>query len=179
MRVLDLEVRNSVELSDRATMSLFGGFRWADFNQAFQVFYDEIEFPVGGSVASALDTQAFGVRIGADGKWSLAPHLYLVGTAETSILFSDNTSSLTETEGSTTILNLADDYEQALPVLGTRIGAGYNGNSLSIEAGYEMQVWFDLGDRMTFLDDQHLGVFSHSNHNVLMDGFYLRFGWRR
>jgi hypothetical protein len=65
---------------------------------------------------------AFGVRIGADGKWSLAPHLYLVGAAETSILFSDNTSSLTETEGSTTILNLADDYEQALPVLGTRIG---------------------------------------------------------
>ena len=179
MRVLDLEVRNSVELGERATMALFGSFRWADIDQAFHVFYDEIEFPIGGDVTSLLQTQAFGVRIGADGKWSLTPHLYLVGTAETSILFSDNALSLTETEGTTTILNLADSYEQALPVLGTRVGGGYSGKSLSVEAGYEMQAWFDLGDRMSFLDDQHLGVFAHSNHNVLMDGFYLRLGWNR
>ena len=46
-----------------------------------------------------------------------------------------------------------------------------------MEMGYEMQAWFDLGDRMSFLDDQHLGVFSHSNHNLLMDGFYFRLGW--
>jgi hypothetical protein len=179
MRVLDLEVRHSIDLGDRAELSLFGSFRWADINQAFQVFYDEIEFPIGGTVTSLLDTQAFGVRIGADGKWALTPHLYLVGTAETSILFSDNALSLTETEGATTILDLADGYEQALPVLGTRVGAGYDGQFLSIEAGYEMQAWFDLGDRLSFLDDQHLGVFAHSNHNVLMDGFYLRVGWKR
>ena len=34
------------------------------------------------------------------------------------------------------------------------------------------------GDRMSFLDDQHLGVFSNSNHTVLMHGFYLRVGWK-
>jgi hypothetical protein len=35
------------------------------------------------------------------------------------------------------------------------------------------------GDRIIFLDDQHLGVFPHSNQTVLMDGFYLRVGWDR
>lgn len=179
MRILDLEVRNSLQLGDRAELSLFGSFRWADISQGFQVDYDEIEFPVGGTVTSQLGTTAFGIRIGADGKWSLTPGLYLVGTGETSILFSENSLSLKETQGTNTIVDLADGYEQALPVIGTRVGAGYEKGPLSLEMGYEIQAWFDLGDRMSFLDDQHLGVFSHSNHNVLLDGYYLRLAWER
>ena len=109
----------------------------------------------------------------------MTENLYLVGTRETSILFRDNRLSLEETEGTTTIVDVADSYEQVLPVIGTRVGAGYQKGPLQIEMGYEMQAWFDLGDRMGFLDDQHLGVFSHSNHNVLLDGYYLRLAWDR
>ena len=179
LRILDLEVRNTLNLGERADLSLFGGFRWADIGQRFNVFYDEIEFPIGGAVTSLLNTQAFGLRIGADGKWAMSEHLYLVGTGETSILFGDNRLSLEETEGTTTIVDVADSYEQALPMIGTRVGGGYQKGPLQVEMGYEMQAWFDLGDRMGFLDDQHLGVFSHSNHNVLLDGYYFRLAWDR
>jgi hypothetical protein len=174
LRILDLEVRNTLMLGDRADLSLFGGFRWVDIGQRFHVFYEEIEFPIGGAVTALLDTKACGLRIGADGKWAMTENLYLVGTGETSILFGDNRLSLEETEGTTTIVDVADSYEQVLPVIGTRAGAGYQKGPLQIEMGYEMQAWFDLGDRMGFLDDQHLSVFSHSNHNVLLDRYYLR-----
>ena len=72
---------------------------------------------------------------------------------------------------------MADTYSQVLPVLAASAGAGVQLGDLTLEAGDEMQAWGDLGDRMGFLDDQHLGIFSHTNHNLLMDGFYLRLGW--
>ena len=177
--IIDLEVRNAIHLGQRAELSLFGSFRWAQIGQHFSVTYDEIDFPVGGTVTSLTDSQAFGLRIGADGKWDVTDHIYLLGGAETSLLFSMTTISLQETNGSTTIVDVADSYEQVLPVLGARAAAGCQIGGLNVEMGYEMQAWFDLGDRMSFLDDQHLGVFAHSNHNVLMDGFYLRLGWDR
>ncbi len=179
LKILDLEVRNTLNLSDRADLSLFGGFRWAEIDQRFHVSYSEIEFPFGGTVTSVLDTQGFGLRIGADGKWAMTESLYLVGTGETSILFGDNDLTLEETQAGSGIVDVSDGYEQVLPVIATRVGVGYQKGPLQLEMGYEMQAWFDLGDRMGFLDDQHLGVFSHSNHNVLLDGYYFRLAWDR
>jgi hypothetical protein len=40
--------------------------------------------------------------------------------------------------------------------------------------GYELNSWFNLGDRVVFLDDTHEPLFSHSNHDLLMDEFFLR-----
>ena len=177
LTVLDLEVRNSLKLGERATLTLIGGFRWADVGQAFSVTYDEIDFTAGGTVTGLTSQDGFGLRIGALGRWNVTEHLYLVGGAETSLLHSTTDISLSETNGATMIVDVADTYQQVLPILGASAGTGLQYGELTMEMGYEMQAWFDLGDRMSFLDDQHLGVFSHTNHNVLMDGFYLRLGW--
>jgi hypothetical protein len=179
MNVFDLEVRNSIHLGQRASLTLLGSFRWADFGQEFDVTYSGIDFPASGTVTSLTDNHAFGLRIGADGRWDATDHLYLLGGAETSILYSETSISLNETDGPATIVSITDSYEQVLPVLGARIAGGGQYGKLNVELGYEMQTWFDLGDRMSFLDDQHLGVFSHSNQTVLMHGFYLRVGWKR
>jgi hypothetical protein len=179
MSVFDLEARNSIHLGKRASLTLLGSFRWADFGQEFDVTYSGIDFPASGTVTSLTDNHAFGLRIGADARWDATDRLYLLGGAETSILYSDTSISLTETNGPATILSITDSYKQVLPVLGARVGGGGQYGKLNVELGYEMQTWFDLGDRMSFLDDQHLGVFSHSNHTVLMHGFYLRVGWQR
>lgn len=177
LTVLDLEVRHSLKLGERATLTLIGSVRWADVGQAFSVTYDEIDFTAGGTVTGLTSQDGFGLRIGALGRWDVTEHLYLVGGAETSLLHSTTDISLSETNGATMIVDVADTYQQVLPVLGASAGAGMQYGELGMEMGYEMQAWFDLGDRMSFLDDQHLGVFSHTNHNVLMDGFYLRLGW--
>jgi len=177
MTVLDLEVRNTLALGDRATLTLLGSFRWADVEQAFSVTYDEIDFPVGGTVTSLASQDGFGLRIGATVRWDVTDHLYLIGGAETSLLHSNTSISLDETNGSTSIVDVADTYTQVLPVLGISTGAGVQLGDLTVEMGYEMQAWFDLGDRLGFLDDQHLGMFTHTNHNLLLDGFYLRLGW--
>ena len=177
LTILDLEVRNSLQIGERATLTLLGSFRWADIGQAFNVTYDEIDFAAGGTVTALTSQDGFGLRIGALGRWDVTDHLYVVGGAETSLLHSTTAISLAETNGPATIVDVADNYSQVLPVLGASAGAGLQYGELTMEMGYEMQAWFDLGDRMSFLDDQHLGVFSHSNHNLLMDGFYFRLGW--
>jgi hypothetical protein len=177
MTILDLEVRNSLTLGDRATLTLLGSFRWADVGQAFSVTYDGIDFPQGGTVTSLASQDGFGLRIGATARWDVTDHLYLIGGADTSLLHSNTSISLNETNGATSTVDVADTYSQVLPVLAASAGAGVQLGDLTLEAGYEMQAWFDLGDRMGFLDDQHLGIFSHTNHNLLMDGFYLRLGW--
>jgi len=177
MTILDLEVRNSLALGDRATLTLLGSFRWADVGQAFSVTYNEIDFPQGGTVTSLASQDGFGLRIGATARWDVTDHLYLIGGADTSLLHSNTSISLNETNGVISIVDVADTYSQVLPVLAASAGAGVQLGDLTLEAGYEMQAWFDLGDRMGFLDDQHLGIFSHTNHNLLLDGFYLRLGW--
>ena len=177
MTILDLEVRNSLSLGDRATLTLLGSFRWADVGQAFSVTYDGIDFPQGGTVTSLASQDGFGLRIGATARWDVTDRLYLIGGADTSLLHSNTSISLNETNGATSTVDVADTYSQVLPVLAASAGAGVQLGDLTVEAGYEMQAWFDLGDRMGFLDDQHLGIFSHTNHNLLMDGFYLRLGW--
>jgi hypothetical protein len=177
MTILDLEVRNSLTLGDRATLTLLGSFRWADVGQAFSVTYEGIDFPQGGTVTSLASQDGFGLRIGATARWDVTDHLYLIGGADTSLLHSKTSISLNETNGVQSIVDVADTYSQVLPVLAASAGAGVQLGDLTLEAGYEMQAWFDLGDRMGFLDDQHLGIFSHTNHNLLLDGFYLRLGW--
>ena len=177
MNMLDLEVQNTLTLGNRAELTLLGSFRWADVGQGFNVEYQGIDFPVGGVVDSRADTSGFGLRIGANGRCELSDRIYLVAGAETSLLHATTNISLVETAGSTQIVDVSDAYSQVLPGLGAHAGAGVQWGQVQIELGYEMQAWFDLGDRMSFLDDQHLGIFSHSNHNLLMDGFYLRLGW--
>jgi len=177
MYMLDLEVQNTLALGRRAELTLLGSFRWAEVEQGFTVEYNEIDFPVGGVVDSRTETSGFGLRIGANGRCAISERLYLVAGAETSLLHATTTMALTETAGATQILDVSDTYSQVLPGLGAHAGGGVQWGSLQIEMGYEMQAWFDLGDRMSFLDDQHPGIFTHSNHNLLMDGFYLRLGW--
>jgi hypothetical protein len=177
MTILDLEVRNSLPLGDRATLTLLGSFRWADVGQAFSVTYDGIDFTQSGTVTSLASQDGFGLRIGATARRDVTDRFYLIGGADTSLLHSNTSISLNETNGNSSIVDVADTYSQVLPVLAASAGAGLQIGELTLEAGYEMQAWFDLGDRMGFLDDQHLGIFSHTNHNLLMDGFYLRLGW--
>ena len=177
MYLLDLEVQNTLSLGNRAELTLLGSFRWAEVGQGFNVVYDGIDFPTGGVIDSRTDTSGFGLRIGANGRCELSDRIYLVAGAETSLLHATTNISLVETAGTTQTLDVADTYSQVLPGLGAHAGAGIQWGQLQVEMGYEMQAWFDLGDRMSFLDDQHLGIFSHSNHNLLMDGFYLRLGW--
>ena len=86
MNVFDLEVRGPIVLSERASLNVFGGIRWADVDQQFHTIYDGFDF-VNGEINSLHSMDAIGLRLGGEGTWTLVKGLYLFGGAETSLLY--------------------------------------------------------------------------------------------
>lgn len=106
----------------------------------------------------------------------MAVHLCLIGVGDNSLVHTDTSISTNETNGATSTVDGADAYSQAHQVFAAPAGAGVKLGHLTLETVYETQARFHLDDPTGFLDDQRSGIFSHTNHNLLVDGFYLRLG---
>lgn len=176
-RNLDFEFRRSVKDSSTAGVDIYGSLRWSEIGQMFKVNYSGIDFPVapsGFDVVSEVDTRAFGIRMGAEGQWELPKDLYVFWNGETTLMYGKTTHALTETD----TVDAQTSFEHVLPALGAGAGIGYHpNNGFELRIGYELNAWFNLGDRILFSDDEHMGIYSHSREDILMDGFYLRCKW--
>ncbi len=177
MNVFDFEVRGPIVLSERASLNVFGGIRWADVDQEFSTIYDGFDF-VNGEIKNLHSMDAVGLRLGGEGTWTLLKGLYLFGGAETSLMYGSHETSLRETDEINgvrdVLVNVSDKYQQAITSLSTTVGLGLNAKDYEFRIGYEFNVWYNLADRLVFLDDTHEAIFSHSNHDVVLDGFFAR-----
>jgi peptidoglycan/xylan/chitin deacetylase (PgdA/CDA1 family) len=72
------------------------------------------------------------------------------------------------------IVDIEDDYDQINIVIGSNLGVGWKHDGFDFRIGYELNLWTNLADRLVFLDDTHEAVFSHTTHDVMFDGFYMR-----
>lgn len=177
MNVFDLEVRGPIVLSERASLNVFGGIRWADVDQEFETLYDGFDF-VNGEINNMHSMDAIGLRLGGEGTWTLVKGLYLFGGAETSLLYGSHETSLHETDYENgvqdVLVDVSDKYQQAITSLSTSVGIGLNARDYEFRIGYEFNIWYNLADRLVFLDDTHEAIFSHSNHDIVLDGFFSR-----
>ena len=177
MNIFDFEVRGPIVLSERASLNVFGGIRWADVDQEFNTVYDGFDF-VNGEINNLHSMDAVGLRLGGEGTWTLLKGLYLFGGAETSLMYGSHETSLRETDEINgvrdVLVNVSDKYQQAITSLSTTVGLGLNAKDYEFRIGYEFNVWYNLADRLVFLDDTHEAIFSHSNHDVVLDGFFAR-----
>lgn len=177
MNVFDFEVRGPIVLSERASLNVFGGIRWADVDQQFNTIYDGFDF-VNGEINNLHSMDAVGLRLGGEGTWTLLKGLYLFGGAETSLMYGSHETSLRETDDINgvrdVLVNVSDQYQQAITSLSTTVGLGLNAKDYEFRIGYEFNVWYNLADRLVFLDDTHEAIFSHSNHDIVLDGFFTR-----
>ncbi len=174
--IFDLELRGNLELSKHATMELFGGFRWAQIDQKMHSDYDGFDF-AQGVVEQTNSSNLFGLRIGTLGRYVIASNFYAFGGAEVSLLYGDHEVNLNESDAvgvPAMIVDIEDDYDQINIVIGANLGVGWEHEGLDFRLGYELNLWTNLADRLVFLDDTHEAVFSHTTHDVMFDGFYMR-----
>lgn len=176
--VFDLEARYPLVHGSPVTLQVFGGLRWADIDQAFQVAYDGDEF-VDGLYRNATSMTGFGLRLGAESQWHLNSSWSLFGNAAGSILHGRFHTHLLQTDfaGTETIVDVRDDYGQAIPVIEGAVGVAWNRGPVQIRGGYEMADWFNLADRSMFPDDTHEGVYAPQSNDVLLDGLFVRFSY--
>ncbi len=178
--VFDLEARYPVIRTCPVTVQIFGGLRWADIDQAFRVAYDG-RFFRDGQFSDVSGLTAFGLRLGGEGQWHLNPSWSLFGSAAGSILHGRFHSALLQTDvgGAETIVDVRDDYEQAVPAIDAAAGVAWTRGPWEIRAGYELTDWFNLADRSMFTDSQLVAVYGPQSQDVLLDGFFIRFAYTR
>jgi len=176
--VFDLEARSPWLRSCPVAVQWFGGLRWADVEQDFQVTYDGYDFD-DGVYSNRTNMTAFGLRLGAESQWRWSANWALFGSAAGSILYGRFHTQLLETNvsGADTIVDVRDDYRQAVPVLDAAVGVAWNRGPLQIRGGYEMANWFNLADRSMFPDDVHEGAYTPLAEDVLLEGFFLRLAY--
>ena len=176
--VFDLEARYPLVHGCPVTMQVFGGLRWADIDQTFQVAYNGDDFD-DGLYRNATSMTGFGLRLGAESQWHLNSSWSMFGSAAGSILYGRFQTHLLETNfaGVDTIVDVRDDYGQAVPVIEGAMGVAWNRGPVQIRGGYEMANWFNLADRSMFPDEWHEGVYAPQSTDVLLDGLFVRFSY--
>jgi hypothetical protein len=173
--VFDLDAGHAF-LANRCTaLKVFGGVRWADIDQDLLIRYRGRDFG-NGLVSQPVDMEAFGVRVGMDGYWHLRGGWSLFGRGAGSIMYGQFEKQMLETNvsGADTIVDVTDNYERAVPVLEAAVGVCWACTWLEISGGYEVQSWLNMGDRSTFVDDVHEGLYVPVASDILLDGFFLR-----
>lgn len=173
--VFDLEAGYGMLLTDSIAIRPFGGLRWANIDQNFNVRYDGRDFD-DAVVDNTLTMNGFGFRLGMDGYWHLGRGWSLFGRASGSVMYGNFRSRLLETNfaGADTIVNVRDNYSQAVPVLETALGGAWQYEGFQFAAGYELNNWFNLGDRSMFPDNVHEGAYAPASNSVLLNGFFVR-----
>lgn len=173
--VFDLEAGYGYRFNESIAIRPFGGLRWANIDQNLNVRYDGRDFD-NAVVDNNLKMNGFGFRLGMDGYWHLGHGWSLFGRGAGSVMYGRFQSRLLETnfDGADTVVNVTDDYTQAVPVLETSMGTAWQYESFQFAAGYELNNWFDLGNRSMFPDNAHEGAYAPGSNSVLLHGFFLR-----
>jgi hypothetical protein len=176
--VFDAEVRGDINLSDRASITVFGGFRWMDVTQSVVTAYDGLDFNEG-LITQQNQSDLFGLRFGGVGSFNISDDFYLFGSLEATIAYGDHAVSLNEMDnefGTQDILvDVQDTYGQGHLLSAAAFGVGWEfTDGCDLKLGYEVNYWGGLADRLVFLDDTHEAMFSHETEDILMDGFFVR-----
>lgn len=173
--IFDFEVRRWIVLNRFAAIQLLGGLRWADIEQVSRYDYDGRDF-TNGVINSRVDMQGFGIRLGMAGYWQLPRGFSLFAHGAGTLAYGKFQTHLLETNlaGADTIIDVTDNYQQAVPAIEAAVGASWRNERFEISGGYELTNWFDLADRSMFVDSVHEGAYSPNSMNLLLEGFFVR-----
>lgn len=173
--VFDLEAGYGYRFNESVAIRPFGGIRWANIDQKLNVRYDGRDFD-DALVSNNLTMDGFGFRLGMDGYWHLGHGWSLFGRTAGSVMYGEFNSRLLETNfsGADTIVNVRDHYIQAVPVLETSLGGAWQYENVQFAAGYELNNWFNLGNRSMFGDNAHEGAYTPASSSVLLNGYFFR-----
>ena len=176
--IFDAEVRGDISFSDRASITVFGGFRWMDVTQSVVTAYDGLDFNQG-LISQQNQSDLFGLRFGGLGSFSISDDFYLYGSLEATIAYGEHAVSLNEMDNEfgtqDVLVDVQDTYGQGHLLSAAAFGVGWEfADGCDLKLGYEINYCGGLADRLVFLDDTHEAMFSHETEDILMDGFFVR-----
>lgn len=170
LQVYDFEANWRSLLNEAFSFRAFGGFRWAELDEAFNNSYTYVlgGTPVNGTIHLPSNMQAGGVRFGAEIQW-LAPNgVSVFARGAQSILVANFDTAQQESDTlHGVVVNVTESSTQVVPVTEVAAGIGWGHGPWEVSAGYEMSNWFNLAQA------------NRSSQSLLLDGCFVRIGLTR
>ena len=174
-RTFDLAARSRIASNRFRTFDLFGGVRWANIDHELLTRFDGRDF-VNGLLFDRVQLDAYGLCLGGETHWKLAGGWSMFGRASVAGLYGQFTNTRLETNlnGLEQLVDYEDDYTQPIFNLETRLGLAKTINQFQIRAGYDLNIWTGIGDRIRFTDDIEEAAFTASSGDLLLEGFFCQ-----
>lgn len=152
--VLDVDIARRFSVSDGFLVRVSAGGRFAWIDQNFNVLYDG-QSAGRAVVSSPINFNGAGVRVGADGTWTVSRGFGFYGRMAGSLLAGDFRTRLFEANngGAAVISDVTDRFRKVAPVAELGIGASWQGEHVQARIGYEITNWFGLVDSPDFVHD--------------------------
>ncbi|NJK52954.1 MAG: hypothetical protein HC936_09200 [Leptolyngbyaceae cyanobacterium SU_3_3] len=180
--VTDAELAYNFKVGRGLGVRLFSGLRFSDIRQSTAVTYNGRDY-TNGRIDVSNDFNGFGPRLGVEARVLMGSGFSLFTRGSAALLFGQQTSSFRETDrnGADVIADLGSDRQQTVPVVDLAIGLDWvaplsNAAKLNLSVGYEYQQWFNVLDNIRFVDAASPGVFSQSQSNLSLHGFFVKTG---
>ncbi|MEM9351808.1 MAG: Lpg1974 family pore-forming outer membrane protein [Planctomycetota bacterium] len=178
--IYDIEMAQSLTLTDTLQLRLSGGGRIASIDSSFNVQYTGGDFQTAFNSFKESAYEGGGITAGGDLVWQLMPSIRLsvgtnvammMGTVDTRVFIPDDEPGVpTDVEFSDTRMTPVLTMSAGLDMQ-RQIGSFLVG----VAGGYEMTNWFNLTDTRVFSDSHIEAQNSHLVDDLSLDGAYVRF----
>jgi hypothetical protein len=177
--VIDLEAIRHIAVHESFDLTVFGGGRFAWIDQKLQAIYNGgSEGPVNDTVSSPVYFRGAGITLGGLGQWNVYQGIGLYAKAQCSLLSGQFRNSLTETNdnGTVSIVNVHDNYNQIVPVTEMGLGVAYQGDHFHLSVGYELTNWFNMIQSLDFPDSTNYGKIGRRTGDLSLEGLAVQLG---
>lgn len=181
--VVDIQFGPRLTVGEEFLINFFGGIRLGQIKMRQNAFFtggdtggfDEFLNFSGSRSFNELRFRGLGVRLGSEGSWRCAEYTHLFARGGLSILSGRFSESLLQDEAGEPFVNLAEKWEQLVPVLETAVGISYEfREDMRIAVGYEFSYWLGLVDSVDLSDDVAVGKTSRRRSDLTFEGLFVQ-----
>jgi hypothetical protein len=175
-QILDVEFARLFSVADSCEVRLSGGGRFAWIDQALDVTYNG-QSAFQDHVSSPINFSGAGLRLGAEGRWTVWRRLSFYASGYGSLLSGDFRTRLQETNnaGASVISDVTDRYRKVVPIAELGLGVLWQGAMLHVRVGYEITDWFGMVDSPDFVHD-YTNKLSYRTSDLSLDGLAVEVG---
>ncbi len=175
--VFDLEIGRRFHIDERLNVRAFGGIRFANIRQDFDVQYDRYDANLA-RVMTSSNFDGFGPLLGGEATLSVFRGFQLYARGSGALLTGKLVNPITETNngGITHYASLDYRTRRVIPVMGMGIGGGWQHKNVSIRVGYEITNWFGLIDQPRFTNDFAIGKVTTRQSDLSLEGLFFQLG---
>lgn len=166
LNIHDVQAEWSSCLNDTVGFKAFGGFRYAQIDQTFNIAY---AYAAGnGNIALPNLMDAEGVRLGAEFQWRTPAGLRVFARGAQSVLVGDFRTRYQEVAPASNLnIDVPGHTATVVPVVEAAAGLAYARGPWEFRGGYEMSDWFNLVQ------------VNRPPQSLLLDGFFLSLSFSR